>query len=396
VTLAPGDSLYRFTIPAVGGDSLVSYYVEAYAGGVYGASPDPSTPLFYQIRAAGLTIKDIQFTPYVNGTSGFAFDTVTVNGTVTADTSDYKEIPGSGFGANRPRLFMASGTGVWNGIAMFGNAASVGIDTLKRGDSVQVRGIVSELNGRTNIQVLTVTPLKRGATVPAANSISISGAGSLSYDLTNPPLSGNKTFEQWEGCLVKVSNAYLVQMNADNALNTGSHFGLGVKNSNFGIRVNDGGTNSYYADTSVASYLSSRPKKTIRFPMGAKIASLTGMLDYSFGFYKLEPRTDADFGAITGVYQVAEALPRQYELTQNYPNPFNPSTTIQFSIPEAGKVSLKVFNLLGQQVAALVDGVHNAGRYNVTFDASKLSTGVYFYQLQLENSRSVKKMMLLK
>lgn len=404
VALAAGDSLYRFTIPAAGGDSLVSYYVEAYAGGVYGASPDPTTPLFYQIRAAGLTIKDIQFTPYVNGASGFAFDTVTVRGIVTADTSDYKEIPGSGFGANRPRLFMASGTGAWNGIAMFGSAASVGIDTLQRGDSVEVRGIVSELNGRTNIQVLTVTLLKRGATVPAPNSVSISGSGSLSYDLTNPPVSGNKTFEQWEGCLVKLTNPYLVQMNADNALNTGSHFGefflssvgLGVKNSNFGIRVNDGGTNSYYADTSFASYLKSKPWKTIQIPMGAKIAFLTGMLDYSFGFYKLEPRTNADFGAITGVYQVADALPKQYELTQNYPNPFNPSTTIQFSILEAGKVSLKVFNVLGQQVATLVDGVHNAGRYNVTFDASSLSTGVYFYQLQLENFRMVKKMMLLK
>jgi hypothetical protein len=123
---------------------------------------------------------------------------------------------------------------------------------------------------------------------------------------------------------------------------------------------------------------------------------LTGILDYSFSNYKLEPRKNSDFGAITGVYQVADVLPKQYELTQNYPNPFNPSTTIQFSIPEAGRVSLKVFNLLGQHVATLMDGVQNAGRYNVRFDASKLSTGVYFYQLQSENFRSIKKMLLLK
>jgi hypothetical protein len=410
VTLAAGDSLYRVTIPAAGGDSLVSYYVEAYAAGVYGASPDPTTPLFYQIRAAGLAIKDIQFTPYVGGRSGFAFDTVTVRGTITADTSDYKEIPGSGFGSSRPRLFMASASGAWNGICIFGNTAAVGIDTLVRGDSISVFGIVSETNSRTTIQVLSRTVLARGRTVPAASVVSISGSGSLSYALSNPPISGASPFEQWEGALVQINNAFLVQRNADDASNGanscfGEFFIGSTKTTGFGLRVDDNGMNNFYADTNAyyrnTRWLTDHPWSTSSYKstlinVGQNIATLTGILDYSFSNYKLEPRKNSDFGAITGVYQVADVLPKQYELTQNYPNPFNPSTTIQFSIPEAGKVSLKVFNLLGQQVASLMDGVQNAGRYNVRFDASKLSTGVYFYQLQTENFRSIKKMMLLK
>ncbi|MFH0992665.1 MAG: T9SS type A sorting domain-containing protein, partial [bacterium] len=74
-------------------------------------------------------------------------------------------------------------------------------------------------------------------------------------------------------------------------------------------------------------------------------------------------------------------IPYVFELQQNYPNPFNPSTTISYSIPQAGNVSLKIFNVLGQVVASLVDTKQDAGRYTITFDASKISSGIYFYQI---------------
>ncbi|MFA5834340.1 MAG: T9SS type A sorting domain-containing protein [Bacteroidota bacterium] len=88
--------------------------------------------------------------------------------------------------------------------------------------------------------------------------------------------------------------------------------------------------------------------------------------------------------------------PAVYSLDQNYPNPFNPSTTINYVLPMSGNVTLKVYNLIGQEVATLVNDYQQAGGYNVKFDASKLSSGVYFYSLNAGNYTQVKKMMLLK
>ena len=85
-----------------------------------------------------------------------------------------------------------------------------------------------------------------------------------------------------------------------------------------------------------------------------------------------------------------------YNLAQNFPNPFNPSTTIRFSIPESGNVTVKVFNILGKEVGTIVSGFHQAGTYNVVFDASKLSSGVYLYQIEAGSYRATKKFTLLK
>jgi hypothetical protein len=88
--------------------------------------------------------------------------------------------------------------------------------------------------------------------------------------------------------------------------------------------------------------------------------------------------------------------PITFSLSQNYPNPFNPSTTIKFTIPKSGFVTLKVFNILGQEVARLADGELTAGNHEVKFDASRLSSGVYIYKLQANDFSSSKKMMLIK
>ena len=92
----------------------------------------------------------------------------------------------------------------------------------------------------------------------------------------------------------------------------------------------------------------------------------------------------------------SNAIPKSFVLNQNYPNPFNPSTTISFSIPQGSKVSLKVYNILGQEVATLVDDYKQAGEYRVQFDAGKLASGVYFYRLQASNFVQAKKLLLLK
>ena len=98
----------------------------------------------------------------------------------------------------------------------------------------------------------------------------------------------------------------------------------------------------------------------------------------------------------TGVEQTGAELPAGYSLDQNYPNPFNPTTTIDFSMPQAGFVSLKVYDLLGREVATLVNEEKPAGSFRATLDASTLTSGTYFYTLRAGNFTSTKKMVLLK
>ncbi len=93
---------------------------------------------------------------------------------------------------------------------------------------------------------------------------------------------------------------------------------------------------------------------------------------------------------------VEVTLPLEYSLDQNYPNPFNPSTTIKYSIPEDGFVKLSVYNMLGEEVSTLVNGNQEAGRYELSFNASELSSGVYVYRLEAPNYTSSKKLILLR
>ena len=99
---------------------------------------------------------------------------------------------------------------------------------------------------------------------------------------------------------------------------------------------------------------------------------------------------------VVGVKQTASKLPSNFELEQNYPNPFNPATIIRYQLPAISHVTLKVYDVLGRAVATLVDGEQNAGYYDVTFDASRLSSGVYFYEINTDHNSSFKKMLLLK
>ena len=88
--------------------------------------------------------------------------------------------------------------------------------------------------------------------------------------------------------------------------------------------------------------------------------------------------------------------PREYDLEQNYPNPFNPTTVISYQLPVAGNISLKIYNLLGQEITTLYEGFHQAGKYTATFNAEGLSSGIYLYQLEAGNFVFTKKALLLK
>ncbi len=101
-------------------------------------------------------------------------------------------------------------------------------------------------------------------------------------------------------------------------------------------------------------------------------------------------------GIISSIKSSYENIQQGYLLYQNYPNPFNPTTVIDYKIPRSGLVTLKIYDILGREVATLVDDEKPAGNYKVSFDGSRLSSGIYFYRIQAGDYVSVKKMILMK
>ena len=93
---------------------------------------------------------------------------------------------------------------------------------------------------------------------------------------------------------------------------------------------------------------------------------------------------------------IEELSVTRYSLTQNYPNPFNPTTSIKFSLPKEGNVKLVVYDILGNKITELVDEFLGIGNYEYVFDASKLASGIYFYNISVSDFNVTKKMMLLK
>jgi hypothetical protein len=94
--------------------------------------------------------------------------------------------------------------------------------------------------------------------------------------------------------------------------------------------------------------------------------------------------------------QAASTIPDCYSLDQNYPNPFNPETKIEFSLPKSSIVNLTIFDLLGREVAVLVNEEKQAGIYSVTWKATNVSSGLYFYKLQAGEFQTTKKMILMR
>ncbi len=105
---------------------------------------------------------------------------------------------------------------------------------------------------------------------------------------------------------------------------------------------------------------------------------------------------DSIKGIITNVVAVENDAPDAFAVAQNSPNPFNPTTTISFSIPEAGNVAIDVFNVAGQRVDTVVSDFMSAGSHSVTWNASEFSAGVYFYSVKTDNFTKTMKMTLLK
>ena len=122
-----------------------------------------------------------------------------------------------------------------------------------------------------------------------------------------------------------------------------------------------------------------------------KISDVTdeNVFDISDGIFTIEPATSMED-------EDNKLIPDNYSLSQNHPNPFNPTTKIKYGLPEAGLVTIRVYDVLGNEVAILVNDRMEEGRYEVTLDASSLSSGVYIYHMRVNDFIDAKKMILLR
>ncbi len=377
-------------IPAQNDSSIVAFFIKASdseSNSTYAPADTVKGKYFYYVLNRDLKIKDVQLSPYGSGYSAYNGYEVTVSGVVTADTSDIE-----GFGSAGPQVYIQNGKGMWNGIQLFGTEAV----KLEKGDLVTVTGIVNETYGVTrlgnNSAGVTVTVNKKGEALPEAAVVTTGEIGTSK--------SGQLPGEAYECVLVAVEGITVTDDNSDG--DSGIDEGSGGNRNHGEISVVDASALPMRIELQEGTHdfnnfwSSDLEGEGTRISNGDKFSKVTGIMTYSFGNYKLIPRTNDDFEGYVAVGVEEIEMPESYELSQNYPNPFNPTTNIKYSVVKAGNVNLTVYNILGQKVMTLVNDVEAAGTHQVKFDASKLTSGIYLYKIQVNDFVSVKKMMLVK
>jgi len=359
-------SIFTGVIPAVTADSAyVDYYIRASDyNDLSSTSPSSiaTSRYSYLVLNRPLTIQDVRYSPLGSGYSSYNGYHVTVTGIVNADTSD---IPGSG--TNPSRIYMQNGNTPWSGIGL----GTIGLNitqirALKRGDNVTVTGTVLLGAYGTRVDSITqVTVNSSGNSLPASHIMKTSDVGTF--------IVGALSAEPWNGCIVTYQSVTIDSADADDTP-TG-HFG-----ESYGKDA-AGGTHTriIWSDGHTSFNVGA---KLVKVHKGDTFQSITGILGYTHANYKLCPRKEEDIvGYVIDVKSDYSVIPTEYKLNQNFPNPFNPSTIISYGIPKSGLVTLKIFNVLGQEVRTLVNQSQTAGMHQVTFNANSLNSGVYFYSL---------------
>ena len=370
---------YSCIIPKVADSAFVDFYVRATDNNeLISTSPiNLATSRYsYFVLNRPLTIQDVRYSPFGSAYSSYNGYHVTLTGVVTADTSD---IPGN-HGSNPPRVYIQNGKGPWSGI-LLGTSGINGtqVTNLKRGDNITVEGVV--LLGSLGVRIDSLSPI-----IVNSQNNPLPEPQYLLTETIGTSILGTVAAEQWSGCLVTYQNVTIDVANADGTSNFGESYGNDGVLPHTRIIWSDGNTSF------------NEGANAVKVAVGDFFSSITGILGFTHSYYKLAPRKDDDISGYvpTDVKEIAVKLPTDYSLKQNYPNPFNPSTNIHYSIPKSGMVTIKVYNVLGQEMRTLVSQTMNAGTYSVSFDASSLNSGVYFYSLSVDNFTQVKKMMLLK
>ena len=375
------DTTYKATIPQEPADAFVKYFVKAvdslgtstiYANSASGSAGSDTGRgfFFYNSLNRPLTIHDIQYTPYPNGRGAYIGATnVAISGVVTADTGHIGRFPLSTGGTNA--WYMQTGNQPWNGI-WFDDTSAAAAYSVRNGDSITVTGNITEDFDVTQVYPFTAPVVVRSSGLPEPQPVLLT-TGTFGPGVGN----GVPSAEKWEGMLVRFENVTVTDTTSWTFSDPTEY---AVDDGSGPVLVRRDGVNNFtnqVGDT-IGGRRLLRPNYHITY--------IQGVMYFSFNRYKLTPRGNTDFGIVTGVdISHTPGVPVAYSLDQNYPNPFNPSTTIRYSLPSAGKVTLKVYNLLGQEVRTLVNEVQPAGNQTAEWDGRNnsgngLSSGVYIYR----------------
>ncbi len=382
-----GDTTYEAAIPMQTAGTWVDYFVEVkddadYVSILSSAASDGSQSdtskgyFFYKVNNGALSIRDIQYTPYVNGRSAYVGAVTTVSGFVTADTANLMLTALTTGGTSA--WYIQDSSAMWNGMWIVGPESLLA--SVKNNDNITVTGSIQESNDVTRIAfVSSVTVNSTGN--PKRIPIKLK-TGRFGPTVGN----GNTDAEPYEGVLVQFDSVTVTNVYPTFADITEYEINDGTGP----ILVRRDGTNKYSnveADTIFGMHI---------LHQGDKIQSLVGVMYFSFRRYKITPRTNSDITGVTGIVERTDVVPTAFSLSQNYPNPFNPTTSFSYALASPSLVTLKVFNILGEEIATLVNGFQEVGSYNISFDAAKLASGVYFYRLTAGEYSATKKMLLMK
>ncbi|MGH7493212.1 MAG: T9SS type A sorting domain-containing protein [bacterium] len=352
------NTVFSGTIPRQADGVFVQYFITAVDGTNDSTDAANAQRYFYYVRDIGLTIFDVQYTPFANGNSGYNGLAVTVEGVATTDSADF------GY------YYIQNGRDPWNGIWINDTQTNV-----KLGDRVRVTGTVQENFNVTRLgNVSNATVLGSGNAVPEPIIV------------TTGELRTGTTAEQYEGMLVRILGARVTNPFPDGA-------------SNFGeFSINDG-SGELRVDDESGGFIGNLDSS---YALGDSIVSITGIHYFSFSNYKLLPRNNNDVVRFSvGVEERPGNLPQIFALDQNYPNPFNPETTIRYQLAQKGQVTITIFNMLGQKVKTLVDENKPAGSHRVVWNGRDehglaVPTGMYFYRMKSGDFAQVRKLLLLK
>lgn len=377
------DSIWTAQIPGFPLGTFVNYFVRATGSNNLSVLDRDTSQAknFYRVANA-LGIFDVQFSPYDNPAtsdvvSPLLNQTVTVRGTVTSDSLDNLSEPPT----NAPKaIHIQDGQGIFSGVRVVVDGFATSAGQIARGDSVQVTGIVRESFQYTQIDA-------RQSANGSVTKIGVASAPIQPLVLTTDTLRVRS--ERFEGMLVEVRNVEVTRR--------------ALAGQEFAIRqVGSSSTNDYLVDDlsgwdfrgGGAATPVNPNADTVR--VGDRFGMLRGIHFFSFSNYKLTPRRTGDYSGYVFAPEPANPTPKRYALAQNYPNPFNPITMIRYELPERADVTLKVYDLLGREVATLVNATQGQGTYQVPFNASNLASGVYFYRLKAGAFIETKKMLLVK
>lgn len=385
MTNTAGDN-YTAAIPATAfsdGDFVKFYVCATDNDNLTTCLPDvPSgttNPRFFVIRDNGLTIRDVQFTPFSDNRSGYVDQEVTLTGIVTASAE------ANSLGT----VFMQQpGINQWAGIQLLGNAA---LANLKEGDEVEVTGTVRESFGFTLLNdITTVNTLSTGNTSITATEVAPDNFTAYDFQLNEP----------YESMLIKVKPSsttnrglFVVDENADDPNDFGEYrVGTDIFDPAVGCRVLAGRNTgsapgslnfSYVNDSAWATNSGIMNVSVYKVSYQDSMASVTGIMYYSFGNMKLLPRRNSDMESYSGFYGFSVDVegPLAGSAFAVYPNPAQDFVQLDYTFPMPVTANVVMRDMLGRQLTQrTIQGV--AGK--VKMSTSNMNAGVYLLQVVAE------------